>query len=84
MRLEPTTPTPTPEQAEAVTRTRRLVDEARRQGRSRDVVLLAYAAYTLSCREAGALEPPPLAAWPTPTDPRPTGPGRPTPPEESR
>lgn len=79
----PATPTPTPEQVEAVTRTRRILDDARRQGRSHEVVLLAFAAYALACREAGVVEPPPLAAWPTPTDPRPTRPGRPTPPEES-
>lgn len=81
MRLEPT-PTPTPEQAEAVTRTRRLVDEARRQGRSHEVVTLTLAAYTLSCREAGALEPPPLAAWPTPQPPVRTTTGQPATPKE--
>lgn len=73
----PATPTPTSEQAEAVARTRRLVDEARRQGRSHEVVTLTLAAYALACREAGALEPPPLAAWPTPQPPVRTATGQP-------
>ena len=73
----PAAPTPAPEQAEAVARTRRVLDDARRQGRTPSAVALAHAAYTLACREAGAVDPPPLALWPTPSprsEPRPAHP----------
>lgn len=77
----PATPTPTPEQAEAVGRTRRVVDDARRMGRGHEVIALSYAAYVVACRDAGAVEPPPLAQWPAVTHRPPTDPaGLPQPP----